>query len=208
MKTLIVTAHPSSKGFTHQIAEAYKKGREAKFAQLKAAKANDAAGAADASEYSVEILDLYKTDIRQDFLRYEEKSDMAKPDAAREAMQAKIAAADNIVMIHPMWWVSPPAIMKNFIDVNFAAHFAFRYINGRPVGLLKGKTAAVFITCDGPRWLYWLIAMPFRTIWIHGILQYCGLKVKAFKLFDRKMFKTEEQQRAFLAKVEKIARKM
>jgi NAD(P)H dehydrogenase (quinone) len=197
MKTLIITAHPSSKGFTHQIAESYKKGREAKAAAL---------GSAAAAESSVEILDLYKTDIKQDFLRYEEKADMAKPDAAREAMQSKIVAADNIVFIHPMWWVSPPAIMKNFIDVNFASHFAYRYINGRPVGLLTGKTAAVFITCDGPRWLYWLIAMPFRTIWIHAILQYCGIKVKAFKLFDRKMFKTEEQQKAFLAKVEKIAR--
>ncbi|MCF7865614.1 MAG: NAD(P)H-dependent oxidoreductase [Candidatus Pacebacteria bacterium] len=197
MNTLIVTAHPSSKGFTHQIAEAYKKGREAKALAL---------GIADTS--SVEILDLYKTDIKQDFLRYEEKADMGNPDPAREAMQAKITAADNIVIVHPMWWVSPPAIMKNFIDVNFAAHFAFRYINGKPVGLLTGKTAAVFITCDGPRWLYWLIAMPFRTIWIHGILQYCGLKVKAFKLFDRKMFRTEDEKTAFLQKVEKIAKKI
>lgn len=197
MNTLIVTAHPSSKGFTHQIAEAYKKGREAKALAL---------GIAETS--SVEILDLYKTDIKQDFLRYEEKADMGKPDPAREAMQAKITAADNIVFVHPMWWVSPPAIMKNFIDVNIAARFAFRYVNGSPVGLLKGKTAAVFITCDGPRWLYWVIAMPFRTIWIHGILQLCGLKVKAFKLFDRKMFRTEDEKAAFLQKVEKIAKKI
>jgi putative NADPH-quinone reductase len=197
MKTLIVTAHPSSKGFTHQIAEAYKKGREAKALALGVA-----------AESSVEILDLYKTDIKQDFLRYEERSDMALPDPARDAMQAKITAADNIVLVHPLWWVNPPAIMKNFIDVNFAARFAFRYVNGSPVGLLKGKTAAVFITCDGPRWLYWLIAMPFRTIWIHGILQYCGMKVKAFKFLDRKMFRTEEEKAAFLRKVEKIATKI
>ena len=25
---------------------------------------------------------------------------------------SKITAADNIVFIHPMWWFSPPAIMK------------------------------------------------------------------------------------------------
>lgn len=197
MKTLIVTAHPSSKGFTHEIAEAYKRGREAKANEL-----------GQAGESSVEILDLYKTDLKQDFLRYEERSDMAKPDPVREAMQAKITGADNIAIIHPMWWVSPPAIMKNFIDVNFAAHFAFRYINGKPVGLLTGKTAAVFITCDGPRWLYWLIAMPFRTIWIHGILQYCGLKVKSFTWLDRKMFRTDDEKAKFLTKVEKIGRKI
>lgn len=189
MKTLIVTAHPSSKGFTHEIAEAYKKGRESKGSE-------------------VEILDLYKTDIKQDFLRYEEKSDMALPNPARDAMQAKITSADHIVFIHPMWWVSPPAIMKNFIDVNFAARFAFKYVDGKPVGLLTGKTAAVIITCDGPRWLYWLIAMPFRTIWIHAILQYCGMKVKAFKLFDRKMFRTEEEKKDFLYMIEKTAQKI
>lgn len=197
MKTLIVTAHPSSKGFTHQIAEAYKKGREAKALALGVS-----------AESEVEILDLYKTDIKQDFLRYEERADMGKPDPARDAMQAKITAADNIVFIHPLWWVSAPAILKNFIDVNFAARYAFRYVNGSPVGLLKGKTGAVFITCDGPRWLYWLIAMPFRTIWIHGIIQLCGIKVKAFKLFDRKMFRTEEEKAKFLQKVEKIAKKI
>lgn len=195
MKTLIVTSHPSSKGFTHDIAEAYKRGREAKAIAL-------------GVEGEVEILDLYKTNIKQDFLRYEEKSDMALPDEARTIMQEKISSSDNIVFIHPMWWVSPPAIMKNFIDVNFSSHFAFRYINGRPVGLLKGKTAAVFITCDGPRWLYWLIAMPFRTIWIYGILRYCGLKVKSFSLFDRKMFRTKEEQDAYLVKVEKIAKRV
>jgi hypothetical protein len=29
--------------------------------------------------------------------------------------------------------------------------------------------------------------------------------VKAFKVFDRKMFRTEDEQKAFLAKVQKIA---
>lgn len=189
MKVLIVTAHPSSKGFTHQIADSYKKGLET-------------------AGHEVEILDLYKTDLKQDFLRYEEKSDMAKPDATREAIQAKIAAAGHISFVHPMWWVSMPAIMKNFIDVNIAAHFAFKYVNGSPVGLLKGKTTSVFITCDGSRFIYWVIAKPFWTIWKFGILNLCGLKITAFKLFDRKLFRTEEEKGAFLQKVEKIGKKL
>lgn len=188
MKTLIVTAHPSSKGFTHQIAEAYKRGRVAK-------------------GHEVEILDLYKAP-KQDFLRYEEKSDLAASDPLRDEMQKKIADAEHIVFVHPLWWVAPPAILKNFIDVNFAARFAFRYINGKKVGLLKGKSTSVFITCDGPWWIYWLIAKPFYTIWRFGILEYCGMKVKAFKLFDRKLFKSEKQQQAFLQKVEKIGRRV
>ncbi len=186
MKTLIVTAHPSSKGFTHQIAEAYKKGKESK-------------------GHSVEILDLYKTDLKQDYLRFEDiREDLAKPDPVRDAMRAKITEADDIVFVHPMWWVSMPAIMKNFIDVNFGARFAYRYINGRPVGLLKGKTASVFITCDGSIWIYRILGMPFKIIWKYPVLKLCGFKVNAFKVFDKKLFRTEAEQQKFLAKVEKI----
>jgi putative NADPH-quinone reductase len=178
MKTLIITAHPSSKGFTHQIAEAYKKGCEVKArasvengpkftASIDGGSPTDTTeqSTSTTSESSVEILDLYKTDIKQDFLRYEERSDMAKPDSAREAMQAKIASADDIVFVHPMWWVSPPAILKNFIDVNFAAHFAFRYINGKPVGLLKGKTTSVVILAYSYAVSYYLDIRHLAVLW-------------------------------------------
>lgn len=188
MRSLIITAHPSSKGFTHRIAAAYKRGKEE-------------------NGHEVEILDLYKTDLKQGFLTYEEKSDMARPDPVRDAMQAKITAADDIVFVHPMWWVSMPAILKNFLDVNFAAHYAFKYVNGKPVGLLKGKTGSVFITCDAPKLLYMFIAMPFETIWRLAIIRYCGLKGKAFKVFYKKMFSTPKQDDAFLDMVYKIAKK-
>ncbi len=188
MKILIITAHPSSKGFTHRIANAYKEGRES-------------------SGHTVEVLDLYKTDLQQGFLKYEERSDMGNPDPIRDAMHAKILASDELVFVHPMWWVSPPAIMKNFIDVNISARFAFKYVNGKPVGLLKGKIASVFITCDGSLWLYRLIAMPFKTIWKYGILGLCGLKVVNFKVFDKKFKKTEVEQVTFLANIKRLGQR-
>lgn len=188
MKTLIITAHPSSKGFTHKIANAYKEGRESK-------------------GHTVEVLDLYKTDLQQGFLKYEERSDLGALDPVRDIMHKKILDSDELVFVHPMWWVSPPAIMKNFIDVNISARFAFRYVDGKPVGLLKGKTASVFITCDGSLWLYRLIAMPFKTIWKYGILGLCGLKVVNFKVFDKKFKKTEAQQVEFLTKVRQLAQR-
>ncbi|HEY1037221.1 MAG TPA: NAD(P)H-dependent oxidoreductase [Candidatus Paceibacterota bacterium] len=187
-KTLIVTAHPSSKGFTHRIAEAYKKGKESK---------GD----------SVEILDLYKTDLKQDFLRYEERADMGNPDPVRDAMHEKITAADNLVLIHPLWWIGAPAILKNWVDVNISARYAFHYEKGRPVGHMKGKTASVFITCDGAFWLYGLIAFPFITIWRFGILGLCGFKVQNIKVLFQKFKATEAKQDAFLRKVESLARR-
>ncbi len=185
-KTLIVTAHPSSKGLTHRIAEAYKKGKESK---------GD----------SVEILDLYKTGLKQDYLAYEERADMGNPNPTRDIMHAKLLEADNLVIVHPLWWIGMPAILKNWVDVNISARFAFHYENGRPVGHMKGKTASVFITCDGAFWLYCLIGLPFMTIWRFGILGLCGYKVQNIKVLYKKFKSTEKQQEAFLRKVERLA---
>ena len=187
MHTLIITAHPSSKGFTHQIALAFQRGRLA------------------TAGNTVEILDLYKTDLKQDFLTFEDIKAMA-PDPVRQIMQQKILDANEIVFIHPLWWMGPPAILKNWLDNNLAARFSYRYIDGKPVGLLKGRTARVFITCDGPKYIYWLIAMPFAINWILGILRFNGLRVASFRLLDRKRFRSQEYLDAYTKKVENMAR--
>ena len=54
MHSLIITAHPSSKGFTHAIAQKYRETKEK-------------------NDHTVEILDLYKTDLKLGYLNYEEK---------------------------------------------------------------------------------------------------------------------------------------
>lgn len=183
---LIVTAHPSSHGFTHRIADAYKT-------------ASEKAG------HTVELMDLYKTDLKQDFLRFEDPREMKNGDPIRDAIQQKITAANELVFVHPMWWIGMPAIMKNFLDNNFTAGYAFRYIDGHPVGLLKGKTGRVFITCDGAMWLYWLIGKPFWTVWKFGMLGFWGLKVKGITVLDKKFKRTDAEKEAFLEKVRKQA---
>ena len=187
MKSLIITAHPSSKGFTHRIAQAYKVGAESKGME-------------------VEILDLYK-EPRQEYLTFENPKDPSV-DPLRDSYQSKIKGADDIVFIHPMWWGAPPAIMKNFIDCNFSAHFAFKYVNGRPIGLLKGRTASVYITCDGSIWLYRLLLLPFKIIWSIIFLRVCGLKVGRVRILAKKFKQTEEQLNNFLEKVKGDAKKL
>ncbi len=184
---LIITAHPSSLGFTHKIAEAYK------------------AGSIDAGN-TVEVLDLYKTDLKQDFLNFENPHDIGNPNTVRDIMKKKITDSNELVFVHPMWWVGPPAIMKNWLDNNFTSGFAFKYENGKPKGLLKGRTARVFITCDGPMWLYWLIAKPFWTVWNFGILGFCGLKAKGITVLSQKFKRTDAEKEAFLDKVKHLAK--
>jgi len=196
MKILIITAHPSSQGFTHQIAARYTKG-------------------AKAAGHEVELLDLYKTDLKQGFVYFEDKKDWSDGAAVRAKMQAKIAWADQLIIAHPLWWGGPPAILKNFLDQNLAPGFAYKHIprkfipkrlNIAPVGLLAPRTVRVFITCDGPTWLYRILAMPFMTIWRLIVLQYCGLRVKSMTLFSQMMWHDEASKQHWLDKVEKMGR--
>jgi NAD(P)H dehydrogenase (quinone) len=122
----MITAHPSTQGFTHQIA--------ARLREL-----------SEKNGDTIEILDLYTTDLKQDYLRYEDRREMGK-DQTTKALQEKIMQADELVFVAPMWWGDVPAIMKNFIDCNFTSGFAFQYIDGKPIGLLKGKTARIIMT--------------------------------------------------------------
>lgn len=192
MKTLIITAHPSSQGFTYRIARAYQ------------------AGAIDAGK-TVMILDLYKTDLRQEYFSFEDVKHLTV-DPRRDKFQAMIKNADELVFIHPLWWMGTPAIMKNFIDANFTVPFAYRYVSfpiirGRPVGMLKGKTARVFITCDGPKRGYKLILTPFKINFKYFFLRLCGIKVKSFIIFDRMRWRGEDKRKKWLSQVKKLAAK-
>ena len=112
MKKLIVTAHPSSHGFTHQIAQRYKVLSEAN---------ND----------SFEILNLYKTDLKQGFLTFEDIKTHPL-DATTLALQKKISDADELVLVFPIRWGDAPAILKNFFDNTFTSGFGFTYKHGHP----------------------------------------------------------------------------
>lgn len=189
MHSLIITAHPSSKGFTQAMAQRYRETKEK-------------------NGHTVEVLDLYKTDLKMGYLNYEEKTDMKKPDAIRDAIQTKITAADELVFIFPIWHVNVPAILKNFFDTIFTGGFAYQYTKDTlifPKKLLVGKTARVFCTCDAFGILYWLIGNPLRVILQLGVFGWCGIKVKSYTIFDRMREKTPDQCEKMLCKVGSLA---
>lgn len=189
MKTLIITAHPSSHGFTHGIADALKTERLSRAGE-------------------VEILDLYKTDIQQGFLRFEEAREMKLPDPTRDLLQAKMAWADELIFIHPLWWLSMPAIMKNFLDHNIASPFAYHYENGKRKPGLCGKQARLYITCDQSFWLYVFLGLPFIVVWVVGIFTFTGMQTDYFKVIRMMDLKVDEKKRiAMLKKIQKTSRR-
>lgn len=184
---LIITAHPSKYGFVHKIAKKYKETKR-KFGD------------------EVEVLDLYKKINRQDFLKFEDVRKMEK-DPSVERMQKKISWADELAFVFPMWWCGEPAILKNFWDKNFTARYAYRYIDGKPTGLLNGRSARIFLTCDGKKLYYFLMLNPLRSIWWLTRLRFCGIRLKSFTIFDIMFQRNDNSKKELLLKVVKIAQK-
>mgnify|MGYP001943271804 FL=1 len=191
-KTLIVTAHPSSLWFTHKIAESYKKSIEE-------------------NGWNAEILDLYKKENTQDFLRFENVKTDFPQDELTNKMHERISQADEIVLVAPIWWGQVPAIMKNFIDSNFWAWFAFQYAKGwKVIGLLKGKTARVFLTCDAPGFIYKFFPFANRLTGYFGmyLFGFCWMKISWVHIFDNMHKKSDEKSRnKMLTQVSNLAKK-
>ncbi len=186
-KILIITSHPSSRGFTHKIAETYKT-------------------SAEKNGHKVEIIDLYNSNWREDYLSFENSKEIPKNDI-RTKIQNLILESNHLVFIHPIWWLGTPAIMKNFVDSNFSAGFAFKYLknNPRPIGLLAGRTADVFITCDARGILAFGIKKFLWVWWKISVFGTCGIKLKKITLFSKMFLRNEKEKNGFLAKTEKIA---
>eukprot|EP00727_Mastigamoeba_balamuthi_P014577 m51a1_g9744 hypothetical protein (200) ;mRNA; f:1571263-1572106 len=75
-------------------------------------------------------------------------------DAAEDvkAEQALVAEAELLVFVHPVWWVSFPAILRGYIDRVLSAEFAYRpRPDGTIEGLLRGKRVVIVSTAGEHR---------------------------------------------------------
>ena len=178
MKKLIIIAQPSKKWFLWEIAKTYEKESKKVW--------ND-----------IQILDLYDKMNFQPNLEFEDMK-ILNPDPNREKFQKLIKDSDELIFIFPIWWWSMPAIMKNFIDTNFGAGFAYKFQkwSSVPKKLLKWKTARIFTTCDGFKMIYNHYVCPIyleKYIEMY-ILWVFWIELKSFNLFDRFRKRTREEK--------------
>ncbi len=182
MNKLVIVANPSSKSFSHSIAE--------KIMNLSKQKWD-----------TVEVLDLYTTDLKQDFLRYEDKKDVWNDETTKQ-IQKKILWADELVLIFPIWWGDAPAIMKNFFDCNFNTWFAFNYVERKKVWLLTWKSARIIATSGAPAFFY-KIMLHIQLLWNMNRIGFCWIKQKSFTIFwDVDLQETDKNK--YLQEIEKL----
>ncbi len=110
MRKLVITAHPNPQGFTHKMAQRFIETSER-------------------HGHECFLMNLYDEKRRQEYLMLDHMNKPI-PDHTREEIQQKITRADELVFIFPLWNFDAPAILKNWIDVNFSSGFAYRYKPG------------------------------------------------------------------------------
>jgi NAD(P)H dehydrogenase (quinone) len=147
-------------------------------------------------------LDLYKTNLKQDYLRYEKKSEIWIDEVTKK-LREKILWADELIFVFPIWWWDFPAIMKNFWDCNFWGGFWFKYEeNWKKVSLLNWKTARVIATSWAPSFVYKII-LHIQLLWNIGRIGFVWIKLKSFTIFGN-MDRTATDRNKYLEKIHKL----
>lgn len=157
MNILIVTAHPSSLGDTHTIANTYAENKKNK-------------------GHVVEIVDLYAKEYKVDMLNFQNIREFPI-SSVQKKFQQQLIWAHEIVVVHPVWWGSAPSIMKSWVELAFWPGIAYKYTADGVAKLLAGKSAKVFATSGGPSWYYHLPVLPLRSFWSTCVFGFCGVDV-------------------------------
>lgn len=135
-RILIINGHPDAdpKRFCAALAEAYAGGAKA--------------GGHEVRRLNVGALDFPLIRSRGAF------EDTDPPPAIIEAQEA-LTWAEHVVLVHPLWLGSAPAVLKGFFEQTFRYGFAMPQPGeGVPRGMLSGRSARLVVTMGMPGPVY------------------------------------------------------
>lgn len=120
--------------------------------------------------------------------------------------QDKIRTADIIIFVYPVWWAGLPAILKGYVDRVFSYGFGYEYVDGNPVGMLKGKSGILICTTGTPSEVYEQNGMhhSMKQTSDTGIFSFCGIEVIKHLFFGAVPYVTDEVRKEYLKEVKKV----
>ena len=126
----------------------------------------------------VELSDLYAEGFSP-VLTGPELADLTAGKTAADVLpyQEKIRRAEALVFIYPIWWFSPPALLKGWLDRVLSRGFAY---DMGPMGLmpkLKNKKALLVCTAGGMEAFYknFGFTEAMKKVLLTGTIQFCGI---------------------------------
>jgi len=159
MHVLTVVCHPNAESFTHRLADQFNKG-------------------AKSVGHTVDICDLYAEGFNpiMSVRDLQQFKGIGMTDDVLEH-QARIERADALCLVFPIWWYSPPAMMKGWFDRVWSAGWAYDWQHEPEGSLLAPKPSTLLIPLGASakqleRWGY---GPEIEHLWRYGILGYCGV---------------------------------
>lgn len=168
MNALVITSNPEVDSLTNAVAEAFMAGA--------------AAGGAEA-----ELLDLYAAGFNPVYTREDRAHYLGQAPVPRDvsALQSRLASADVITLVFPIYWYTMPAMVKGFFDRVICRGFAYRK-DGLP-GALAGKKVRIFALTGGAEDWYKASGMDKALqlqICDRTFRHYCGIEDVAMYYVD------------------------
>lgn len=170
MHALIIVAHPEPESLSHSIA------------------AQVGAGVVQAdSGHTFEIADLSGEGFDPRFTSADlaVHQMQAAPPADVAAEQARIARADALMLVYPVYWWSMPGLLKGWIDRVFSNGWAFDYrFDGTLIKKLHHLRVHLIGIGGANQQTYARrgYAQAMKTQIDHGIFDYCGASVETSEL--------------------------
>lgn len=170
MNTLAVLAHPNRHSYTGALFDAVTSGMAAN------------------GKHTVETADLYAENFDpcfqpEDFAQFQGG---ALP-VGLLAEQQRVARADALAFVFPVWWWSFPAILKGWFDRVFSDGWAYSFKPGLSRGLLRDRPTLVLGVAGSTQSTYvkYGYGTAMTTEIDVGLLGYCGLRdVETHIIYD------------------------
>jgi NAD(P)H dehydrogenase (quinone) len=118
--------------------------------------------------------------------------------------------ANHLVFVFPIWWGTPPAILKGLFERMWLPDYSFKILkeSAFPAKLMTGRSADLLVTMDTPAWFYRLFySKPGIREMKKNILEFCGIKPVRVTTFSPMITTPEEKRAKWLAQVDQLARR-
>lgn len=183
MNILTILAHPSKDSFNNALLNQY----------IKGAKKNH------------KVKTLYLGDLDFDPILHEGYKEIQELEPDLKNSQDLIKWADKITIFTPVWWTTPPAILKGFFDRIMLPDFGYKFADSYSwTKLLKNKSARIVATMDSPWWYYKFIIGDPLYKQIKGTLGFCGISPINKTYICNLKSKTNDQRKEVLKQLYKI----
>lgn len=158
--------------------------------------------------HTVILRDLYAEGFDPTLPFGEEKKPIEELPAAIQKEIADTRDSDGIVIIHPNWWGTPPALLKGWLDRVFRAGFAYRFTaDGVQPGFAE-KIAQVFTTSNTPRDIELNVYHdPLENFWGTVVFGLTGCKSFERRNFEPIIASDEALRKEWLGEVESTIRR-